>query len=95
MKPITQEAEIVELVRNHVNLADERLGAEAVACSDDFFAPMQRMLNPQPAQFIPGKYDDNGKWMDGWETGTARKAAATTFLYRRPQPDSGSTGASR
>ena len=68
MKPITQEAEIVELVRNHVNLADERLGAEAVACSDDFFAPMQRMLNPQPAQFIPGKYDDNGKWMDGWES---------------------------
>ena len=61
MKPITQEAEIVELVRNHVNLADERLGAEAVACSDDFFAPMQRMLNPQPAQFIPNKYNDNNK----------------------------------
>lgn len=68
MKPITQETEIVEFVRNHVNLADARLGAEAMACSDDFFAPMQRMLNPQPAQFIPGKYDDNGKWMDGWES---------------------------
>ena len=26
------------------------------------------MLNPEPAVFIPGKYDDNGKWMDGWET---------------------------
>jgi allantoicase len=25
------------------------------------------MLNPEPAVFMPGKYDANGKWMDGWE----------------------------
>jgi allantoicase len=29
---------------------------------------MTRMLEPQPAVFIAGKYDDHGKWMDGWET---------------------------
>ena len=51
-----------------INLADPRLGAQAVLTSDDFFAPMARMLNPEPAVFIPGKYDDNGKWMDGWES---------------------------
>ena len=51
-----------------VNLASSKLGATAVACSDDFFAPMHRMLNDEPAIFIEGKYDDNGKWMDGWES---------------------------
>jgi len=53
---------------NLVNLADSRLGAEAIFASDDFFAPKERMLNPEPAVFIPGKYDEHGKWMDGWES---------------------------
>lgn len=57
-----------EFTRRYVNLADARLGAQALTASDDFFADKSRMLNPDPAQFIPGKYDDNGKWMDGWET---------------------------
>lgn len=57
-----------EFVRARVNLASARLGAETLACSDDFFAEMSRMLNPEPAVFIPGKYDTNGKWMDGWES---------------------------
>lgn len=53
---------------NLVNLADARLGAEAIFATDDFFAPKERMLNPEPAVFIPGKYDEHGKWMDGWES---------------------------
>ena len=51
-----------------VNLASEKLGAVAVDCSDDFFAPMQRMLSDAAPVFIPDKYDDHGKWMDGWES---------------------------
>jgi len=51
-----------------VNLASSKLGASAIACSDDFFAPMHRMLKDTPAVFIEDKYDDNGKWMDGWES---------------------------
>ena len=51
-----------------INLAQPRLGAEALVCSDDFFAPMARMLQPEDPVFIPGKYDDHGKWMDGWES---------------------------
>ncbi|MEI7530916.1 MAG: allantoicase [Betaproteobacteria bacterium] len=54
--------------KKNINLADARLGAKAISCSDEFFAPLERMLNPEPAVFIPGKYDTNGKWMDGWET---------------------------
>jgi len=51
-----------------VNLASERLGAKAIYASDDFFAPKERMLQDHDAVFIEGKYDDNGKWMDGWES---------------------------
>lgn len=57
-----------EFVRRYANLADPRLGAQVLFASDEFFAPAERMLNPEPAVFIPGKYDDHGKWMDGWET---------------------------
>ncbi|SDE27675.1 allantoicase [Paraburkholderia lycopersici] len=64
----TIAADAPAFVRRGINLADPRLGAAAVQTSDDFFAPMARMLNPEPAVFIPGKYDDNGKWMDGWES---------------------------
>jgi allantoicase len=57
-----------EFAWHYVNLADSRLGARAIDVSDEFFAPAERMLSPAPAQFLPGKYDDHGKWMDGWET---------------------------
>lgn len=57
-----------EFAWRYVNLADSRLGAAAIAASDEFFAPAQRLLDPAPAAFIAGKYDEHGKWMDGWET---------------------------
>jgi allantoicase len=57
-----------EFVNRHINLADSRLGAAAIYATDEFFAPAERMLDPAPPQFIPGKYDDHGKWMDGWES---------------------------
>lgn len=50
------------------NLADKTLGAEIVSVSDEFFAPADRLLNPDDPKFIPNYYDENGKWMDGWET---------------------------
>ncbi|MFT5217923.1 MAG: allantoicase [Planctomycetota bacterium] len=52
----------------YINLAHPRLGAKAIFATDDFFAPCERMLNAEAAVFIPGKFDDNGKWMDGWES---------------------------
>jgi allantoicase len=62
------DADAPAFTRRYMNLADPRLGATALFATDEFFAPKERMLDPQPAQFIPGKYDDHGKWMDGWET---------------------------
>ncbi|WP_269914670.1 allantoicase [Acinetobacter sp. HY1485] len=50
------------------NLADARIGTVIVECSDEFFAPAERMLQHTSPIFIEDKFDDNGKWMDGWET---------------------------
>ncbi|MCP4765662.1 MAG: allantoicase [Gammaproteobacteria bacterium] len=57
-----------DFINQWIDLAQPRLGAEIVSCSDDFFAECKRMLSPEAPQFIVGKFDDNGKWMDGWET---------------------------
>ena len=57
-----------ELRRHHVNLAQPRLGSEVTYATDDFFADKARLIDPAEPVFIPGKYDSNGKWMDGWES---------------------------
>jgi allantoicase len=51
-----------------INLAAEKLGGKTLACSDDFFAEMENLLKPGRGVFIEGKYTENGKWMDGWES---------------------------
>ncbi|MCK0070820.1 allantoicase [Kordiimonas laminariae] len=51
-----------------INMASPRLGAEVIFATDDFFADKSRLIKDEEAVFIPGKYDDNGKWMDGWES---------------------------
>ena len=51
-----------------VDLAQPRLGSRVVFASDDFFADKSRLIKPEEPVFITGKYDDNGKWMDGWES---------------------------
>jgi len=61
-------ADMPDWARAGVNLADARIGARALDCSDEFFAPKERLLQPGAAIFIAGKYDENGKWMDGWES---------------------------
>ena len=50
------------------DLAAERLGGEAILCSDDFFAEKENLLKPGRGIFIPDKYTGRGKWMDGWES---------------------------
>jgi allantoicase len=55
-------------VRKFIDLASPRLGAEVTFATDDFFADKSRLIDPAPPVFIADKYDDNGKWMDGWES---------------------------
>jgi allantoicase len=54
--------------RTGINLASHGLGAKAIFATDEFFAPLERMLLDSDPIFIEGKFDDHGKWMDGWES---------------------------
>jgi allantoicase len=51
-----------------VNLASTRMGTKIHSVSDDFFAAAPRMLADTVPVFVPDKFDDHGKWMDGWES---------------------------
>lgn len=53
---------------DHVNLAEEKLGARIIEVTDDFFAAAELMLKAGRGVFIADKYTDRGKWMDGWES---------------------------
>ena len=50
------------------NLADPQLGGAVIMVSDEFFAPAKRMLSAEEPQFEADRFDDHGKWMDGWES---------------------------
>ncbi len=50
------------------DLVAERLGGKVLSCSDDFFAEKENLIKPGRGIFIPEKYTDRGKWMDGWES---------------------------
>ena len=56
-----------------VNLASPRMGTKIHSVSDDFFAEAPRMLQDTIPVFVPDKFDDNGKWMDGWESRRRRQ----------------------
>ncbi len=51
-----------------IDLASERLGGIVLRASDEFFAPKENLLKSAAPVFLPDKYVDTGKWMDGWET---------------------------
>ena len=64
----------------YINLTSNVLGTKVLYCSDDFFADATRMLKPSPPVFIADKYDNNGKWMDGWES-RRRRDGGNDFCF--------------
>ncbi len=69
-----------------IDLAQPRLGGAVVYATDDFFADKSRMIDPAEPVFIPGKYDDNGKWMDGWESRRKRVPGHDWAIVRLGAP---------
>jgi len=51
-----------------IQLEQPRLGTRVTYATDDFFAAKERCIEAAPPVFIDDKYDDHGKWMDGWES---------------------------
>lgn len=51
-----------------IDLASERVGGKALIANDEFFAAKENLIMAGRGIFVPDKYTDRGKWMDGWET---------------------------
>ncbi|MGI9238422.1 MAG: allantoicase [Woeseiaceae bacterium] len=51
-----------------VQLEQPRLGTRVTFATDDFFAAKERIIDTAEPVFVVDKYDDHGKWMDGWES---------------------------
>jgi allantoicase len=69
-----------------IDLAAERLGAAVLLANDDFFAPKERLLLAAEPVYVPGKYTDRGKWMDGWETRRRREPGFDWCIVRLGVP---------
>jgi len=69
-----------------VDLAGERLGGAALFANDEFFADKDNLLRTEPAIFVPGRYTDRGKWMDGWETRRRRTPGHDWCIVRLGVP---------
>ncbi len=69
-----------------LNLADARLGTQAIYVTDDWFADVNRMLQPEAPVWKDGVYDDNGKWMDGWESRRKRYSGYDHAVIRLGVP---------
>ncbi len=82
----TAQQQAPDWTRQYPNLASARLGARALTVSDEWFAPRERLLDDAEAVFIPGKYDDHGKWMDGWETRRKRVTGHDWCIVRLAVP---------
>jgi len=64
---IASENEI-QVIPGVIDLASEKIGGRTIVASDEFFAAKENLLKPGRGIFIPDKFTDRGKWMDGWET---------------------------
>ena len=68
------------------NLAQPRLGARVVFATDDFFADKARLIAPTDPVFISEKYDQHGKWMDGWESRRKRTPGHDYCIVKLGRP---------
>src|SRR6187402_1779230 len=60
----TQDERILPSDRSRVGAA----GRPAGRCQRRLLREKENLVKPEPPIFIPGKYTDRGKWMDGWES---------------------------
>ncbi|MCS5589832.1 MAG: allantoicase [Candidatus Thioglobus sp.] len=68
--------------KDQIDIASSDQGSKVIYCSDEFFADSSRMLQANDPVWIEGKYDENGKWMDGWES-RRRRDGKNDFCFIR------------
>ena len=69
-----------------VRLEQPRLGTRVTYATDEFFAAKERIIDPAEPVFIDDKYDDHGKWMDGWESRRKRTEGHDFCIIRLGVP---------
>jgi allantoicase len=69
-----------------IDLASARLGGQAVAANDEFFAEKENLLKPEAPVWIEDRYTDRGKWMDGWESRRRRTPGHDWCIVRLGLP---------
>ena len=69
-----------------IQLEQPRLGTRVTYASDDFFAAKERLIDASEPVFIDDKYDDHGKWMDGWESRRKRTPGHDHCIVRLGVP---------
>ena len=67
---------------DYINLVSPKVGSEVVYATDDFFADKSRLIQDSDPIFIDDKYDDHGKWMDGWESRRRRDGGYDYAIIR-------------
>ena len=72
--------------REWIQLQQPRLGSCVTYATDDFFAAKERMIESHDPVFIDDKYDDHGKWMDGWESRRKRTPGHDHCIVRLGVP---------
>jgi len=72
--------------RAWIRLEQPRLGTRVTHASDEFFAAKERLIQPADPVFIEDKYDDHGKWMDGWESRRRRTPGHDYCIIRLGVP---------
>lgn len=71
-----------EFVDKYINLALPEQGGAICSVSDEFFAPAKRLLSADEPVFLPDRFDEHGKWMDGWESRRKRTAGFDYCVVR-------------
>ena len=74
------------IIKNSIDLANPILGTKIINCSDEFFAPALRIINPLTPIFKENVFDNHGKWMDGWETRRRRTKGNDYLIIKLGQP---------
>jgi len=69
-----------------IQLEQPRLGTRVTYASDDFFAAKERLIEASEPVFVDDKYDDHGKWMDGWESRRKRTPGHDHCIVRLGVP---------
>jgi allantoicase len=77
---------VTSKVNKWVQLEQPRLGSRVTYATDEFFGAKERLIDPAEPVFIADKYDDHGKWMDGWESRRKREPGHDYCVIRLGVP---------